>query len=87
MIFLNRQDLLQYDLLFSVGLKSISQFSENKTDLLIIPTFLNSVNGKISKFQKKICTIFYCFCVFLWVILGFWPDGSFLMKLIKHFSK
>jgi len=86
-VFEAAKDLLEYDLPLDVCIKSISQFSENKTDLLIVPKLLDSVNGKISKFQKNFARFSIAFACFLWIILVFRPNTSFLMKLVKHFSK
>ena len=51
-VFEAAKDLLEYDLLLDVCIKSISQFPENKTNLLIIPKLLDSVSKEMSKIQK-----------------------------------
>jgi len=79
---LKLQDLLEYELLFSVGIKSISQFPENKTDLLIIPKFLGSVSKEMSKIQKKFARFSIAFAGFLWIIIHFRPK----VLLLRHLA-
>jgi len=56
-VFEAAKDLLKYGSLFSVGIKSISQFPKNKTDLLIVPKLSGLCKQEISKIQKKFANL------------------------------